>query len=51
MKAATIAILCGVAAALGGCGGPDRGGGSTIDFIASNPDSVLLDFGARPPGR
>lgn len=48
MKAATIAILCGMAGALGGCG--TSGPGSTVDFIASNPDSVLLDFGAYPAG-
>ena len=49
MKAATLAILCGMTAALGGCGRGDAPG-STVDFIASNPDSVLLDFGAIPPG-
>lgn len=57
MKTATLAILGCVAASLCGCDtmgsmigmGPDRAG-RTVEFIASNPDSVLLDFASRPPG-
>jgi len=51
MRTATIVSLICVAGALGGCGyfGSSKPGG-TVEFVASNPDSVLLDFGARPPG-
>jgi hypothetical protein len=34
-----------MAGALAGCGS-----GSGVEFVASNPDSVLLDFSANPPG-
>ena len=48
MRITTIASLICVAGALTGCvsGRP----GSTVEFVASNPDSVLLDFGAKPSG-
>lgn len=54
MRIATVVGLLCVAGALGGCatvrsmysGKP----GSTVEFVASNPDSVLLDFAARPQG-
>lgn len=46
-------LFCAIGA-LGGCGGfPNMmtsGPGRTVDFVSSNPDSVLLDFGVRPPG-
>ena len=45
MRIATIVSLICAAAALSGCGS-----GSGIEFVASNHDSVLLDFAARPPG-
>jgi len=48
MRTATIVSLICVAGALSGCGMSRPGG--TVEFVASNPDSVLLDFGARPPG-
>jgi hypothetical protein len=35
-----------MAGAMVGC---SHGGGS-VEFVSSNPDSVLLDFYARPPG-
>ena len=44
MRTATIVSLICVAAALSGCA---RSG---VEFVASNPDSVLLDVAARPPG-
>ena len=44
MRIATIMSLFCVAAALSACG--PRG----VEFVASNPDSVLLDFPANPPG-
>jgi hypothetical protein len=45
MRIATIlSVLC-VAGALAGCGS------SGVEFVASNPDSVLLDFPASPPGQ
>ncbi len=46
MRIATIVCLIGLAGALGGCG---RGG--NVEFVASNPASVLLDFDARPSGQ
>ena len=46
MRTATIVSLICVAAALSGCGW----GGHNVEFVASNPDSVLLDIPARPPG-
>ena len=57
MKTATIVILSCVAASLCGCErvntmfgmGPFTPG-RTVEFIASNPDSVLLDFASRPEG-
>jgi hypothetical protein len=48
MRTATIVSLIFVAAALSGCG--RSGPGRTVEFVASNPDSVLLDFDAGPPG-
>ena len=52
-----IAIFVGLvcaAGALSGCGSANYGTatapGSTVNFVSSNPDGVLLDFGARPPG-
>ena len=46
-------LFCAIGA-LAGCGGfPNMmasGPGQTVDFVSSNPDSVLLDFGVRPPG-
>jgi hypothetical protein len=47
MRTATILTLICVAGALGAC---SHGSGSSVEFVASNPDSVLLDFGAKPPG-
>jgi len=47
MRTATILSLIFVAGALSGCG---HGSGSSVEFVASNPDSVLLDFAAKPPG-
>ncbi len=44
MRTATIVSLICVAAALSGCGGHN------VEFVASNPESVLLDIPARPPG-
>ncbi len=43
----TVAGICLLlmAAPLTGCG--SSGG---VEFVASNPDSVLLDFSAKPPG-
>jgi hypothetical protein len=46
MRTATIVSLICVAGALGGCGWNRSG----VEFVASNPDSVLLDFPAAPPG-
>lgn len=51
MRIATIVSLVCVAGALTGCGiFSSSTPGHTVEFVASNPDSVLLDFGARPPG-
>lgn len=44
MRTATVVSLICVAAALSGCG--PRG----IEFVASNPDSVLLDLPAKQAG-
>jgi hypothetical protein len=46
MRTATILSLIFVAGALTGCGSS----GHSVEFVASNPDSVLLDFAAKPPG-
>ena len=46
MRTAIIVSLICVAGALSGCGWYGHG----VEFVASNPDSVLLDFSARPPG-
>lgn len=46
MRTAAIVSLICVAGALNGCGS----NGGSVEFVASNPDSVLLDFSARPPG-
>ena len=57
MKTATIVVLSGMAGILTGCGGFDSypgmnagKAGRTVEFVASNADSVLLDFSARPEG-
>lgn len=57
MRTATIASLLCMAGALSGCGmadslpgmGSGRPGGS-VEFVASNPESVILDFAAKPAG-
>ena len=48
MRLVTLMSLICMAGALGGC---VQGPGSGIDFVASNTDSVLLDFAASPPGQ
>ena len=52
MRTATIVSLICVAGALSGCGqlvmSPRPG--SSVEFVASNPNSVLLDFRGKPPG-
>jgi hypothetical protein len=45
MRTAAMMCLILVAGALTGCGSS-----SGVEFVASNPDSVLLDFNANPPG-
>lgn len=59
MRIATVVSLACMAGALSACSMADRVSsgmfappppGRTIEFVASNPDSILLDFGARPPG-
>src|ERR1700733_335637 len=54
MRTATIVSLLCVAGALSGCnaGGmfSSRVSGGSVEFVASNTDSVLLDFAANPPG-
>lgn len=52
MRAATLVILSGAAGALTGCASGMNGArhGQTVEFVASNADSVLLDFGFRPEG-
>lgn len=49
MRNATIASLVCMVAALSGCNAAS-GPGNSVAFVASNPDSVLLDFSARPQG-
>jgi hypothetical protein len=46
MRTATILSLIFMAGALSGCGS-----GSGVEFVASNPDTVLLDFSSRPAGQ
>jgi len=48
MRIATVVSLVCIAGALAGCAPP--GPGHSIEFVASNTDSVLLDFNAWPPG-
>jgi hypothetical protein len=48
MRIATIVSLIFVAGALAGCGG--SGSGNSVEFVASNTDSVILDFAAKPAG-
>jgi len=52
MRIATLIGLVCMAGALSGCGmcRTASGSGTSVEFVASNPDSVLLDFRARPPG-
>lgn len=51
MRTATIVSLICVAGALSGCGmNFSMAPGHTVEFVASNPASVLLDFSGRPPG-
>ncbi len=40
-----VSLIC-VAGSLSGCGSSNQ-----VEFVASNPDSVLLDFGAKTPGQ
>jgi len=46
MRTTAMMCLIVVAGTLTGCGGSGNG----VEFVASNPDSVLLDFDAKPPG-
>jgi hypothetical protein len=48
MRTATIVSLLFMTAALSGCAAPS--GGHGVTFVASNSDSVLLDFSGSPPG-
>jgi hypothetical protein len=48
MRIVTVVSLVCMAGALTGCG--MRSPGNYIEFVASNTDSVLLDFPANPPG-
>lgn len=52
MRIATIVCLAGVAGVLSGCASwfHSSAPGSTVEFVASNPASVLLDFAGKPPG-
>ena len=54
MRTVTIVSLLCLAGALSGCnaGGmfSSRPSGNSVEFVASNTDSVLLDFAANPPG-
>jgi hypothetical protein len=54
MRTVTVASLLCLAGALSGCnaGGmfSSRVAGNSVEFVASNTDSVLLDFAANPPG-
>lgn len=45
MRATARICLMLMAGALAGCAS-----GNGVEFVASNPDSVLLDFPANPPG-
>ncbi len=45
MRTATIVTLLCMAGAVVGCSH-----GGNVEFVSSNPDSVLLDFTAKPPG-
>jgi len=47
MRTATIISLIFVAGAIGAC---SHSPGHSVEFVASNPDSVLLDFDAKPAG-
>ena len=47
MRTTTIVSLICIAGAVAGC---NTQPGHSVEFVASNPDSVLLDFQARPPG-
>jgi hypothetical protein len=49
MRTATIVSLICMAGALSGCD-YNAGPGKSVSFVASNSDSVLLDFSARAPG-
>src|SRR5277367_4164787 len=48
MRIATILSVICMAGALTGCGG--GGSGHSVEFVASNTDSVILDFAAKPEG-
>lgn len=55
MRIATVVGLFCVAGALTGCSTfnsmfSSAKPGSTVEFVSSNADTVLLDFGARPAG-
>ena len=51
MRITTVVSLICVAGALSGCGMRDSpGSGRTVEFVASNSDSVLLDFNSNPSG-
>jgi hypothetical protein len=46
MRTATIVTLLCMAGAVVGCSHDGK-----VEFVSSNPDSVLLDFSAKPPGQ
>jgi hypothetical protein len=51
MRIATLIGLACMAGTLIGCASMRSSSpGRSVDFVASNPDSVLLDFAARPEG-
>jgi hypothetical protein len=51
MRIANIVSLVSLAGVLSGCGWfQSSSPGSSVQFVASNPSSVLLDFAATPPG-
>src|SRR5580704_14775258 len=54
MRTVTMLRLLCLAAALSGCSAgsmsSSRVSGGNVEFVASNTDSVLLDFSANPPG-
>ena len=50
MRIGTVASLLFMAGALSACGNSSGAPGRTVEFVASNTDSVLLDFEAKPPG-